>query len=89
MQQKVKKSKKLVEQELKEREDVEKELNVVKAWIRDTKDTLLNSASEADMQLEEFQVQCCYKKIQYQIHIFCIYGSLVISVRTLMGVSFE
>ncbi|XP_075718991.1 nesprin-1 isoform X3 [Rhinoderma darwinii] len=58
MQQKVKKSKKLVEQELKERENVEKELNIVKAWISDTKDTLRNSTSEGDTQLEEFQVLC-------------------------------
>ncbi|PIO02913.1 hypothetical protein AB205_0113040, partial [Aquarana catesbeiana] len=55
MQQKVKKSKKLVEQELKEREDVEKELNAVKAWIKDTKANLLNPASEMDMQIEDWQ----------------------------------
>ncbi|XP_063773938.1 nesprin-1 isoform X14 [Pseudophryne corroboree] len=56
MQQKVKKSKKLVEQELKEREEVEQVLNVVKAWIRETKDNLSIPAAETDVQLEELQV---------------------------------
>ncbi|KAM9316746.1 nesprin-1-like [Gastrophryne carolinensis] len=56
MQQKVKKSRKLVKQELKERADVERELNMVKVWIKDSHNRLLNSASIPDMQLEEWQL---------------------------------
>uniref|UniRef100_A0A8D0G4V2 Uncharacterized protein n=1 Tax=Sphenodon punctatus TaxID=8508 RepID=A0A8D0G4V2_SPHPU len=48
MQQKVKKSGKLVKQELKEREDVETELSKVKSWIQETKEYLLNPTMEVD-----------------------------------------
>ncbi|XP_062428373.1 nesprin-1 isoform X2 [Rhea pennata] len=55
MQQKVKKGMKLVKQELKEREEVEVELNTVKSWIQETKEYLLNPDIEVDTQLQELQ----------------------------------
>ncbi|KAM7172376.1 nesprin-1 isoform 3-T4 [Macrochelys suwanniensis] len=55
MQQKVKKSGKLVKQELKEREEVELEINIVKSWIQETREYLLNPTMEIDAQLEELQ----------------------------------
>ncbi|XP_068533204.1 nesprin-1 isoform X9 [Anas acuta] len=55
MQQKVKKGVKLVKQELKEREEVEAEINIVKTWIQETKEYLLNPDVEVDTQLQELQ----------------------------------
>lgn len=61
MQQKVKKGVKLVKQELKEREEVEAEINIVKTWIQETKEYLLNPDVEVDTQLQELQVyQICH-----------------------------
>lgn len=62
MQQKVKKSVKMVKQELKEREEVEAEINIVKSWIQETKEYLLSPDVEVDTQLQELQV--------YQINQF-------------------
>lgn len=56
MQQKVKKSEKVVKQELKEREEVEKEINKVKTWIQEGREYLLNPTIESDTQLEKLQV---------------------------------
>lgn len=56
MQQKVKKGVKLVKQELKEREEVETQINIVKTWIQETKEYLLNPDVEVDTQLQELQV---------------------------------
>ncbi|NWI93355.1 SYNE1 protein, partial [Pitta sordida] len=55
MQQKVKKGVKMVKQELKEREDVEAEINIVKSWIQETKEYLLSPDVEVDTQLQELQ----------------------------------
>ncbi|XP_060128741.1 nesprin-1 isoform X4 [Zootoca vivipara] len=55
MQQKVKRSGKVVKQELKEREEVEKEINKVKSWIQEAREYLLNPTIEIDPQLEELQ----------------------------------
>uniref|UniRef100_A0A8C5RJ37 Spectrin repeat containing nuclear envelope protein 1 n=1 Tax=Laticauda laticaudata TaxID=8630 RepID=A0A8C5RJ37_LATLA len=55
MQQKVKKSEKVVKQELKEREEVEKEINKVKTWIQEGREYLLNPTIESDTQLEKLQ----------------------------------
>ncbi|XP_059684163.1 nesprin-1-like [Gavia stellata] len=55
MQQKVKKSVKMVKQELKEREEVEAEINIVKSWIQETKEYLLSPDVEVDTQLQELQ----------------------------------
>lgn len=60
MQQKVKKGIKMVKQELKEREEVEAEINIVKSWIQETKEYLLSPDAEVDIQLQELQVyQIC------------------------------
>lgn len=71
MQQKVKKSVKLVKQELKEREEVEAQINVVKTWIQETKEYLLNPDVEVDTQLQELKV--------YQICQFLTYSVFNIS----------
>lgn len=63
MQQKVKKSEKVVKQELKEREEVEKEINKVKTWIQEGREYLLNPTIESDTQLEKLQV--CQIYINY------------------------
>uniref|UniRef100_A0A8B9MVJ5 Nesprin-1 n=1 Tax=Accipiter nisus TaxID=211598 RepID=A0A8B9MVJ5_9AVES len=55
MQQKVKKGVKMVKQELKEREEVEAEINTVKSWIQETKEYLLSPDTEVDTQLQELQ----------------------------------
>ncbi|KAM6272871.1 nesprin-1 isoform 2-T2 [Spheniscus humboldti] len=55
MQQKVKKGVKMVKQELKEREEVEAEINIVKSWIQETKEYLLSPDVEVDTQLQELQ----------------------------------
>ncbi|XP_033368639.1 nesprin-1 isoform X3 [Parus major] len=55
MQQKVKKGMKMVKQELKEREEVEAEINIVKSWIQETKEYLLSPDAEVDIQLQELQ----------------------------------
>ncbi|XP_062833321.1 nesprin-1 isoform X16 [Anolis carolinensis] len=55
MQQKVKRSGKVVKQELKERKEVESEINKVKSWIQETKEYLLNPTTEITSQLEELQ----------------------------------
>lgn len=56
MQQKVKKGMKMVKQELKEREEVEAEINIVKSWIQETKEYLLSPDAEVDIRLQELQV---------------------------------
>ncbi|NXT73431.1 SYNE1 protein, partial [Zapornia atra] len=55
MQQKVKKGTNMVKQELKEREEVEAEINSVKSWIQETKEYLLSPDVEVDTQLQELQ----------------------------------
>lgn len=50
----------MVKQELKEREEVEAEINIVKFWIQETKEYLLSPDAEVDIQLQELQVyQIC------------------------------
>lgn len=72
MQQKVKKSGKLVKQELKEREEVELEINIVKSWIQETREYLLNPTMEIDAQLEELQVyQTCNVLVPLVKHLWC------------------
>ncbi|KAM6126873.1 nesprin-1-like [Pterocles gutturalis] len=55
MQQKVKKGVKMVKQELKEREEVEAEINTVKSWIQETKEYLLSPDVEVDTRLQELK----------------------------------
>lgn len=46
----------MVKQELKEREEVEAEINIVKSWIQETKEYLLSPDAEVDIRLQELQV---------------------------------
>lgn len=48
---------KVVKQELKEREVVETQINLVKSWVQETKKYLGNPTIEIDARLEELQVQ--------------------------------
>lgn len=50
-----------MKQELKEREEVEAEINIVKTWIQETKEYLLNPDVEVDTQLQELQVYQIYQ----------------------------
>lgn len=43
-------------QELTEREDVEKELSLVKGWIQDTRDLLLSPTADLESLLQELEV---------------------------------
>uniref|UniRef100_A0A1A8H4I9 Spectrin repeat containing, nuclear envelope 1b n=1 Tax=Nothobranchius korthausae TaxID=1143690 RepID=A0A1A8H4I9_9TELE len=43
-------------QELREREEVEKELSVVKAWIQETRELLLNPTPDIDSLLQELEI---------------------------------
>lgn len=48
-----------VHQELREREDVEKELGLVKGWIQDTRGLLLSPTADLDSLLQELEVGHC------------------------------
>lgn len=45
-----------VNQELREREEVEKELGLVKGWIQDTRGLLLSPTADLDSLLQELEV---------------------------------
>lgn len=69
MQQKVKKGMKMVKQELKEREEVEAEINIVKSWIQETKEYLLSPDAEVDIQLQELQVGHIFQLLNNNIYL--------------------
>lgn len=69
MQQKVKKGMKMVKQELKEREEVEAEINIVKSWIQETKEYLLSPDAEVDIQLQELQVGHICQLLNHNIYL--------------------
>lgn len=46
-----------VHQELREREEVEKELGLVKGWIQDTRGLLLSPTADLDSLLQELEVK--------------------------------
>ncbi|KAJ0026825.1 hypothetical protein NQD34_017825 [Periophthalmus magnuspinnatus] len=54
--QQVRASRAQVQQELREREEVEKELGVVKGWIQDTRGLLLSPTADLDSLLQELEV---------------------------------
>ncbi|XP_022415225.1 nesprin-1 isoform X17 [Delphinapterus leucas] len=56
IQEKVKKNKKVLRQELKEREVVETQINSVKSWVQETKEYLGNPTIGIDAQLEELKI---------------------------------
>uniref|UniRef100_A0A672YLM6 SYNE1 n=1 Tax=Sphaeramia orbicularis TaxID=375764 RepID=A0A672YLM6_9TELE len=49
-------------QELRDREEVEKELSVVKTWIQETRELLLNPTPDIDSLLQELEVHLSTKK---------------------------
>lgn len=55
-----------VHQELREREEVEKELGLVKGWIQDTRGLLLSPTADLDSLLQELEV---YAHISGYTHI--------------------
>lgn len=69
MQQKVKNSVKLVKQELKDREEVEAQINVVKTWIQETKEYLLSPNVELDTQLQELKVYQICQFLNYSVSL--------------------
>lgn len=54
----VRASRSQVHQELTEREDVEKELGLVKGWIQDTRGLLLSPTADLESLLQELEVGC-------------------------------
>lgn len=52
----VRSSRAQVQQELREREEVEKELGLVKGWIQDTRGLLLSPTADLDSLLHELEV---------------------------------
>ncbi|XP_016071417.1 PREDICTED: nesprin-1 [Miniopterus natalensis] len=56
LQEEVRRSGKLLKQELKDRDAVETHINSVKSWVRETKEYLGNPTIEIDAQLEELQM---------------------------------
>lgn len=52
----VRSSRSQVQQELREREDVEKELGLVKGWIQDTRGLLLSPTADLESLLHELEV---------------------------------
>lgn len=52
----VRASRSQVRQELTEREDVEKELGLVKGWIQDTRGLLLSPTADLESLLQELEV---------------------------------
>lgn len=59
-------------QEMRDREGVEKELSVVKAWIQETRELLLNPTPDLDSLLQELEV---YLMSQYTNIMFLIFQS--------------
>lgn len=56
-----------VQQELREREDVEKELGLVKGWIQDTRGLLLSPTADLESLLQELEVgyNAVYANVNY------------------------
>lgn len=59
-------------QEMRDREEVEKELSVVKAWIQETRELLLNPTPDLDSLLQELEV---YLISQHRNIMFLIFQS--------------
>lgn len=59
----------MVKQELKEREEVEAEINIVKSWIQETKEYLLSPDAEVDIQLQELQVYKICQLLNHSIYL--------------------
>lgn len=59
-------------QELRDREEVEKELSVVKAWIQETRELLLNPTPDIDSLLQELEVTLLLKIFRTIIEYFSL-----------------
>lgn len=55
--QKARTGKTRVQQELSDREDVERGLSLVKSWIQDSRELLLNPTSDLDILTQELEVK--------------------------------
>lgn len=80
MQQKAKRSGKVIKQELKEREEVEKEINKVKSWIQEARAYLLNPTTEPEVQLEELQVCQTHSGCK----LYCLQGFLLMKTSSMI-----
>lgn len=74
----VRASRSQVHQELREREEVEKELGLVKGWIQDTRGLLLSPTADLDSLLQELEVAHYIQKTTFpsqlnaELWLFCI-----------------
>lgn len=58
-----------VHQELREREEVEKELGLVKGWIQDTRGLLLSPSADLESLLQELEVgDCTHRQFSLDLH---------------------
>lgn len=56
-------------QELREREEVEKELGLVKGWIQDTRGLLLSPSADLESLLQELEVgDCTHRQFSLDLH---------------------
>lgn len=56
-------------QELREREEVEKELGLVKGWIQDTRGLLLSPSADLESLLQELEVSdCTHRQFSLDLH---------------------
>lgn len=60
-----------VHQELREREEVEKELGLVKGWIQDTRGLLLSPTADLDSLLQELEVGTHTHTLQIRTNLNC------------------
>uniref|UniRef100_A0A4W3HCF8 Nesprin-1 n=1 Tax=Callorhinchus milii TaxID=7868 RepID=A0A4W3HCF8_CALMI len=67
VRQKIKKSKKMVQQELKDREDVGNELHKIKQWLQETKEYLQKPLADADTQLQELKEVAARQQVVEQL----------------------
>lgn len=58
-------------QELRDREEVEKELSIVKAWIQETRELLLNPTQDIDSLLQELEVYSSHHSKHDNMEICC------------------
>lgn len=57
-------------QELRDREEVEKELSVAKAWIQETRELLLNPTPDIDSLLQELEVHVITEQCLGKVLLF-------------------
>lgn len=71
-------------QELREREEVEKELGLVKGWIQDTRGLLLSPSADLESLLQELEVgDCTHRQFSLDLHGVPFFQVLPLSCFTL------